>query len=66
MTTYHGFTIEVQPRKGFAGRLWYHYEISGGGLKHPIQSGMCDQTEDIAIDEAKDFIDEHLARKEQA
>lgn len=66
MTTHHGFTIEAQPRKGFAGRLWYHYEISGNGLKHPIQSSMGDQTEAIAIDEAKEFIDEHLVFKGDA
>lgn len=61
---YRGFTIDILPRKGFAGWIWYHYEISGGGLKYPIQSCMGDQTEAIAIDEAKEFIDEHLTRKE--
>lgn len=58
--TYKGFTVEILSRKGFAGWDWYHYEISGNGLKYPIQTSVGEQTEELALDEAKEFIDEHL------
>lgn len=66
MINYRGFNIEVLPKPGFAARTWYFYRISGNGLKYPLESDMGEVTEDLAVNEAKEFIDEHLVATEPA
>lgn len=55
---YRGFTITIL--RGVPHSHPHYYRITGNGLPRAIQTDAGETTEQRAIDEAKEFIDEHL------